>query len=318
MSYALQLLKQSTEFNYRARWFPIKKLNILGAFYSSKVSKEELLLVIVNTYWIEITKTVLVITAVYSSIPVGYNHHVEFYVPKCHFNLINKDWNCAEKYRFWNRNPYLNYFKNRNLTGTDTFLHVMIVDNIYIISYYLYRYLTYSTPKNGNVFLSILIVSYSKHLVGCQGENLFFFFLLLEPTTGRGFFRITSSQFYKNLNLRTETEIMVFLNRKETETEILVFFKTEKKTETEILVLLRTSPELKPVYSIRIFVNNSLSSLYPSITIHRRVKFGSNNRYHFISFPVVGEKGGLCFNGLNTPKFKFFYNYCNLNLWKIY
>ncbi|KAE9544378.1 hypothetical protein AGLY_001557 [Aphis glycines] len=32
---------------------------------------------------------------------------------------------------------------------------------------------------------------------------------------------------------------------------------------------------------------------------------------------MVDEKGGLCFNGLNTPKFKFFYNYCKLNLWKI-
>jgi len=25
-----------------------------------------------------------------------------------------------------------------------------------------------------------------------------------------------------------------------------------------------------------------------------------------ILFPVVGEKGDLCLNGLNTPKFKFF------------
>ncbi|KAE9536852.1 hypothetical protein AGLY_006914 [Aphis glycines] len=32
---------------------------------------------------------------------------------------------------------------------------------------------------------------------------------------------------------------------------------------------------------------------------------------------MVGEKGGLCFNGLNTPQFKFFYNYYKLNLWKI-
>ncbi|KAE9532010.1 hypothetical protein AGLY_010212 [Aphis glycines] len=33
---------------------------------------------------------------------------------------------------------------------------------------------------------------------------------------------------------------------------------------------------------------------------------------------MVGKKGGLCFNGLNTPKFKVFYNYCNLNLWEIF
>ncbi|KAE9536744.1 hypothetical protein AGLY_006977 [Aphis glycines] len=34
-------------------------------------------------------------------------------------------------------------------------------------------------------------------------------------------------------------------------------------------------------------------------------------------FSVDGEKGGLCFNDLNTPKFKFLYNYCKPNLWKI-
>ncbi|KAF0751191.1 hypothetical protein FWK35_00014811, partial [Aphis craccivora] len=28
-----------------------------------------------------------------------------------------------------------------------------------------------------------------------------------------------------------------------------------------------------------------------------------------IQFSVVGEKGGLCFIGLNPSKFKFFYNY---------
>jgi len=32
---------------------------------------------------------------------------------------------------------------------------------------------------------------------------------------------------------------------------------------------------------------------------------------------MVGEKGGLYFNDLNTPEFKFFYDYYNLNLWKI-
>ncbi|KAE9524180.1 hypothetical protein AGLY_015425, partial [Aphis glycines] len=39
--------------------------------------------------------------------------------------------------------------------------------------------------------------------------------------------------------------------------------------------------------------------------------------FHDFDIFLVGEKGGLCFNGLNTPKFKLFYNYCKLNLSKI-
>jgi len=30
-----------------------------------------------------------------------------------------------------------------------------------------------------------------------------------------------------------------------------------------------------------------------------------------------GEKSSLCFNDLNTPKFKFLYYYCKPNLWKV-
>jgi len=63
-----------------------------------------------------------------------------------------------------------------------------------------------------------------------------------------------------------------------------------------------------------------------------RVKFESNEKYHFIRktilktemirqpriyFTMDGEQGDLCFNDLNTPKFKFYYNYCKPNLRKI-
>ncbi|KAE9523247.1 hypothetical protein AGLY_016347 [Aphis glycines] len=43
------------------------------------------------------------------------------------------------------------------------------------------------------------------------------------------------------------------------------------------------------------------------------IKRGRRNLYS----DYQNRKSGLCFDGLNTPRFKFFYNYCKPNTWKI-
>ncbi|KAE9521724.1 hypothetical protein AGLY_017878 [Aphis glycines] len=85
----------------------------------------------------------------------------------------------------------------------------------------------------------------------------------------------------------------------------------------------------KNSYSIQSSLQEKIDSEYERFTkkkkmnqhiyiILSRFKLKKSGQVSNALLYMVSEKGGLYFNDQNTPKFKFFYNNCKPNLWKIF